>query len=192
MAQDRIQLRLASVNTETDSRAIGLIEISGPAVAEFAGFEPHRNGTLFKQGTELEAIAGGNLEVSIASAREFSGVFPEFTILAAGCVHQSAEHQVAVFNDPVMDPPKRKVEDELGVKLLTVLHLGKRQPNPKGDAAISTPADMAGVKLHMPGSDAWMFLARRWAPAGCRWHSRSLISPVRQAPWTDRTILCLQ
>jgi tripartite ATP-independent transporter DctP family solute receptor len=158
IAQDKIKLRLSSVNTETDSRAIGLIEKFGPAVAEFAEFEPHWNGTLFKQGTELEAIARGNLEMSIASAQEFSSFFPEFSILTAGYVHQSAEHQIAVFNDPIMDPLKAKVEAELGVKLLTVMYLGKRQINLKGDKEIKTPADLAGVKLRMPGTDAWQFL----------------------------------
>lgn len=158
MAQDKIRLRLSSVNTETDSRAIGLIEKFGPAVAEFASFEPHWNGTLFKQGTELEAIARGNLDMSIASAQEFSSFFPEFSILTAGYVHQSAEHQIKVFNDPIMDPLKAKVEAELGVKLLTVMYLGKRQINLKGDKEIKTPADLAGVKLRMPGSDAWQFL----------------------------------
>jgi len=158
LAQDRVKLRLASVNTETDSRAIGLIEKFGPGVAEFAEFEPHWNGTLFKQGTELEAIARGNLEMSIASAQEFSSFFPEFSILTAGYVHQSAEHQVAVFNDPVMDPLKARVEADLGVKLLTVMYLGKRQLNLKGDRKVMTPADLAGVKLRMPGTDSWQFL----------------------------------
>jgi len=157
-AQDKIKLRLSSVNTETDSRAIGLIEKFGPGVAAFADFEPHWNGELFKQGTELEAIARGNLEMSIGSAQELASFFPEFSILTAGYVHQSAEHQIAVFNDPVMDPLKAKVENELGVKLLTVMYLGKRQINLKGDKEIRTPGDMAGIKLRMPGSDAWQFL----------------------------------
>lgn len=157
-AQDRITLRLSSVNTETDSRAIGLMEKFAPGVAEFATFEPHWNGTLFKQGTELEAIARGNLEMSIASAQEFASFFPEFSILTAGYVHQSPEHQIAVFNDPIMDPLKARAEEELGVKLLTVMYLGKRQVNLRGDKVIRTPADMAGIKLRMPGSDAWQFL----------------------------------
>jgi hypothetical protein len=41
MAADKIQLRLSSVNSETDQRAIALVEKFGPAVAEFASFEPH-------------------------------------------------------------------------------------------------------------------------------------------------------
>ncbi len=158
MAQDKIKLRLSSVNTETDSRAIGLMEKFGPGVADFAEFEPHWNGALFKQGTELEAIARGNLEMSIASAQEFASFFPEFSILTAGYVHQSADHQLAVFADPIMDPLKAKVEAELGVKLLSVMYLGKRQVNLRTEQEVKTPADLAGVKLRMPGTDAWQFL----------------------------------
>ena len=160
LAQDKIQLRLSSVNSETDQRAIALLEKFGPAVSEFASFEPHWNGTLFKQGTELEAIARGNLEMAITSAQELAEFFPEFSIFSAGYVHQSAEHQVKVFNDPLMDPFKQKVEDELGIKLLAVMYLGKRQLNLRGDKQINTPADLEGVKLRMPGSEAWQFLGR--------------------------------
>ncbi len=159
-AQDKIKLRLSSPASETDQRAVALIEKFGPAVAEFAEFEPHWNGTLFKQGTELEAIARDNLEMSIASAQELAVFFPEFSIFTAGYVHRDAAHQVAVFNDPLMDPFKQKVEDELGVKLLTVMYLGRRQVNLRGDKEIKTPADLAGVKLRMPGTDAWQFLGK--------------------------------
>jgi TRAP-type transport system periplasmic protein len=159
-AQDKIKLRLSSVNSETDQRAIALEEKFGPAIAEFAVFEPHWNGTLFKQGTELEAIARGNLDMSITSAQELAVFFPEFSIFTAGYVHQDAAHQVAVFNDPLMDPFKQKVEDELGVKLLTVMYLGRRQVNLRGDKEIMTPEDLNGVKLRMPGTDAWQFLGK--------------------------------
>ncbi|MEZ5882442.1 MAG: TRAP transporter substrate-binding protein DctP [Paracoccaceae bacterium] len=157
-AQDKIKLRMATVATESDSRTIALAETFGPAVSEFAEYEPHYNGTLFKQATELEAIARGNLEMAITSAQELATFFPEFSILTAGYVHQSAEHQVKVFNDPVMDPLKQKAEDELNVKLLAVMYLGKRQLNLRGDQEVKTPADLAGVKLRMPGTDAWQFL----------------------------------
>lgn len=160
---DRIQLRLSSVNSETDQRAIALEEKFGPAIAEFASFEPHWNGTLFQQGTELEAIARGNLEMSITSAQELAVFFPEFSIFTAGYVHRDAAHQVAVFNDPLMDPFKQRVEDELGVKLLTVMYLGRRQVNlrqTEEELHVTTPDDLAGINLRMPGTDAWQFLGR--------------------------------
>lgn len=158
LAQDKIQLRMSTVATETDQRSIALAEVFGPGVAEFADYEPHYNGTLFKQATELEAIARGNLEMAITSAQELAQFIPEFSVFSAGYLHRDAAHQVAVFNDPLMDPFKQKAEDELGVKLLTVMYLGRRQLNLRGDKEVMTPADLSGVKLRMPGTDAWQFL----------------------------------
>ena len=99
--------------------------------------------------------------MSIASAQELAQFFPEFSIFATGYVHQDAAHQVRVFNDPLMDPFKKTVEDELGVKLLSVMYLGRRHVNlrqPRSELDVQTPADLAGVNLRMPGTDAWQFL----------------------------------
>ena len=147
----------------TDQRSIALEEVFAPAVAEFATYEPHYNGSLIAQNSELEAIASGDLEMSITSAQELTQFFPEFSIFATGYVHQDAAHQVAVFNDPLMDPFKQKVEDELGVKLLSVMYLGQRHVNlrqSKEELTVMKPADLAGVNLRMPGTDAWQFLGK--------------------------------
>lgn len=159
-AQEKITLRLSSVNSATDQRAVALETKFGPAIAEFATFQPTWGGTLFKQGTELEAISRGNLEMSIASAQELANFYPEFSVFSAGYLHRDAAHQVAVFNDALMQPFKDKVEAELGVKLLTVMYLGRRQINLTSEKEIKTPADMAGFKLRMPPSEAWQFLGK--------------------------------
>ena len=160
-SEDKIQLRLATSASETDQRSVAFAEAFGPAVAEFASYEPSYNSSLFEQGTELEAIARGNLEMAFASAQELAQYIPEFSIFTAGYVHQSAEHQMAVFADPLMDDFKKKVEDTLNMKLLSVMYLGRRQLNlrmPKSELEVKTPADLAGVNLRMPGTDAWQFL----------------------------------
>lgn len=162
-ADDKITLRMSTPASDSDQRSVALANVFGPAVEGFATYEPHYNASLVAQGSELEAIANGDLEMSITSAQELATFFPEFSIFTAGYVHQSAEHQVAVFNDAVMDPFKKKVEDELGVKLLAVMYLGKRHVNLRFSQAernVQTPADLAGVNLRMPGSDAWQFLGR--------------------------------
>lgn len=163
LAQDKIKLRMSSPATETDQRSVALAEVFGPAVAEFADYEPHYNASLIAQGSELESIAVGDLEMSITSAQELATFFPEFSIFATGYVHQDAAHQVAVFNDPLMDPFKQTVEDELGVKLLAVMYLGRRHVNlrqSRDEVDVQTPADLAGVNLRMPGTDAWQFLGK--------------------------------
>ncbi len=156
-----IQLRMATSGSETDARSVALAEVFGPAVAGFASYEPSYNATLFDQGTELDAISRGNLEMSITSAQELAQFFPEFSIFATGYVHQDAAHQVRVFNDPLMAPFLATVENELGVKLLSVMYLGRRHVNlrqTREELDVQTPADLAGVNLRMPGTDAWQFL----------------------------------
>ena len=160
VAAEPIKLRLSSPASATDQRAVALTEVFAPAVKDFATLQPHWSASLFKQGTELEAISRGNLEMSIASAQELSEFFPEFSVFSAGYVHRDAAHQVSVFNSDFFKPYKKKVEDKLGVKLLSVMYLGRRQLNLRTDKMIKTPADLAGVKLRMPGSEAWMFLGK--------------------------------
>lgn len=159
-AQNKIKLRLSSPASATDQRAVALTSVFAPAVAAFADLDPHWNASLFKQGTELEAISRGNLEMSIASAQELAEFFPEFSVFAAGYVHRDAAHQVKVFNSDFFQSYKKKVEDKLGVKLLSVMYLGRRQLNLRTEKQINTPADLAGLKLRMPGSEAWLFLGR--------------------------------
>ncbi|WP_171181324.1 TRAP transporter substrate-binding protein DctP, partial [Ruegeria sp. HKCCD8929] len=162
-AEDKITLRMATSGSETDQRSVAMAEVFAPMVADFVDYQPSYNGTIFAQGTELDAISRGNLEMSITSAQELAQFFPEFSIFAAGYVHQDAAHQVAVFNDPLMDAFKATVENDLGVKLLSVMYLGRRQVNlrqTKDELTVMTPADLAGVNLRMPGTDAWQFLGK--------------------------------
>lgn len=163
MAQDKITLRMSTPASDTDQRSIALQEVFAPAVADFADYQPHYNASLIAQNAELEAIASGDLEMSITSAQELAQFFPEFSIFATGYVHQDAEHQVRVFNDPLMDPFKATVEEELGVKLLSVMYLGRRHVNLRqcrDEVDVQTPADLAGINLRMPGTDAWQFLGK--------------------------------
>ncbi len=163
LAADKITLRLSTPATATDQRSVALADVFAPGVQDFAIYEPHYNATLFKQGTELEAISRGNLEMSITSPQELATIFPEWSIFTAGYLLRDAEHQKKVFESDIMADMKKNVEDKLGVKLLTVMYLGRRQLDlrmSKADKTVMTPDDLKGVKLRMPGTDAWQFLGR--------------------------------
>jgi len=157
-AQAPITLRMSTPATPTDQRSIALAEVFGPAVKDFATYQPHYNSTLFKQGTELEAIARSNLEMSITSAQELATIFPQWSIFTAGYLLRDADHQKKVFASPIMDELKKPVEDRLGVKLLSVMYLGRRQLNLRTEKEIRRPEDLAGLKLRMPNTEAWLFL----------------------------------
>ena len=49
-------------------------------------------------------------------------------------------------------------EDQLGIHILGPTYFGTRQVGLRLDKEINTPEDMAGIKLRMPGGDAWQFL----------------------------------
>ena len=51
-------------------------------------------------------------------------------------------------------------EDQLKVKILGPTFFGTRQVGLKPKKKITTPADMAGIKLRMPPGDAWQLLGR--------------------------------
>ncbi len=160
LAQDKITLRMSTPATETDFRSVGLATIFADGVSDFAVYEPHYNDTLFKQGTELVAIARGNLDMSITSAQELAKLIPEWSIFTAGYLMRGPEHQRKVFESDIGKEMFQLVEDKLGVKLLSVMYFGTRQLNLRGDKVINTPEDLKGVKLRMPGTDAWQFLGK--------------------------------
>jgi tripartite ATP-independent transporter DctP family solute receptor len=157
-AAQGVTLRLSTPASPTDQRSLAMTEVFGPAVKDFATFQPHFNATLFKQGTEIEAIARGNLEMSITSPQELATLIPAWSIFTAGYLMRDADHQKKVFANPLMDEMKKGVEEKLGIKLLSVMYLGRRQVNLRTEKEIKTPADMAGLKLRMPGTEAWLFL----------------------------------
>ena len=49
-------------------------------------------------------------------------------------------------------------EEQLGIHILGPTYFGTRQVGLKVDTEIKTPEDMAGIKLRMPGGEAWQFL----------------------------------
>ncbi len=55
---------------------------------------------------------------------------------------------------------KKLVEDQVKVKILGPTFFGTRQVGLKPKKKITTPADMAGIKLRMPPGDAWQLLGR--------------------------------
>jgi TRAP-type C4-dicarboxylate transport system substrate-binding protein len=50
------------------------------------------------------------------------------------------------------------MEDQMGIKVLAVPYIGTRQLNLKPKKKIMVPADLAGIKLRMPGGEGWQFV----------------------------------
>ena len=158
-AQAPPTLRFAAVFSDRDIRA-GMIEMFAKEIAADFKVEPFYNGSLFKQGTELVALQRNNLEMGNIAAQDISNQLPAWSILTSAYLFRDANHLHTFFASDLGAQMKRMVEDQLKVKILGPTFFGTRQVGLKPKKKITTPADMAGIKLRMPGGDAWQFLGR--------------------------------
>ncbi len=162
-AAEPIKLRISTPAVESDWHAKMLTvfkdELNKRAPGEF-DVEIHLNGTLFKQGTEPAAMQRGNLEMAMISAFDIAKQIPEWSIFTAGYLLRDPAHQTKVFDSDVGKEMYKKVEDQMKIKVLAAGYLGTRQVNLRTDKEVKTPADLAGTKLRMPGSDTWLFLGK--------------------------------
>lgn len=157
MAQAKPKLRFSAVFSEQDIRA-QMMQRFAEAIKDKAEMELYYGGTLFKQGTELVALQRGNLEMGNIAPQDVSNQVPAFSILTSAYLFRDADHLKAFFASEAGAEMKKLAEDQLGIKILGPTYFGTRQVGLRIDKEIKTPADMAGVKLRMPGGDAWQFL----------------------------------
>jgi TRAP-type C4-dicarboxylate transport system substrate-binding protein len=158
-AQDKVQLRFSAVFSEQDIRAEMMKKFQEEIGEEF-DFQGYYGGNLFKQGTELVALQRGNLEMGNIAPQDISNQIPAWSILTSAYLFRDADHLKTFFASEAGDEMKKMVEDQLQVKILGPTYFGARQVGLKTDKKINTPEDMAGIKLRMPGGDAWQFLGQ--------------------------------
>ncbi len=118
----------------------------------------HYNGTLFAQGSEIEAMQRGNLEVALTSPADIAELIPEYSIFTTGYLIRDPAHLDAIYDGDIGKEYKAKVADEQGLEILRSQYLGTRHVILRDPRDVKTPDDMKGLKLRMPGSAAWQFL----------------------------------
>ena len=157
--QSKPKLRFAAVFSEKDIRA-DMIRMLAKEVASDFEIEPFYNGSLFKQGTELVALQRDNLEMGNIAPQDFSKQIPAWSILTSAYLFRDADHLHKFWSGDLGAQFKKEAEDKLKVKVLGPTFFGTRQVGLKPNKKISTPADLAGIKLRMPPGDAWQLLGR--------------------------------
>ena len=158
MAQAKIPLVYSDTVPENDQRATIMKEVFGRAVAADFDFKPHFGATLFKQGTEPVAMQRGNLDMGNLAAFDVQKQIPAWSIITTPYLFRDVAHMDAVFASDVGKQLFKMMEDQMGIKVLSVPYIGTRHLNLKPTKKIMTPADMAGIKLRMPPGEAWQFV----------------------------------
>ena len=152
-------MRFAAVFSDRDIRA-NMMQMFAKDIEPDFKLEPFYNGTLFKQGTELVALQRNNLDMGNIAPQDISKQLPAWSILTSAYLFRDAKHLTNFFASDLGAQMKKMVEDQLKVKILGPTFFGTRQVGLKPKKKINTPADMAGIKLRMPGGDAWQFLGQ--------------------------------
>ena len=120
----------------------------------------HHSGTLFRQGAEVVAMQRGNLEMALLSMQDIARQLPEYSIFTAGYLIRDPEHLRKVYGGPIGEEVRRRTAEAMGIELLQAVYLGTRHVSLREPRQVRTPADLAGVKLRMPGSKEWLFLGQ--------------------------------
>jgi TRAP-type transport system periplasmic protein len=152
-------MRFAAVFSDKDIRADMIRMLARDIAADF-NLEPFFNATLFKQGTELVALQRDNLELGNIAPQDISKQVPAWSILTSAYLFRDANHLNTFFASDLGAQMKKMAEDQVKIKILGPTFFGTRQVGLKPKKKISTPADMAGIKLRMPPGDAWQLLGR--------------------------------
>lgn len=156
---DKVEIIYSDTVPEADIRTATLKKEFGECLGEGFDFKSYHGATLFKQGTELTAMQRGNLDMANLAIFDFYNQVPNTSLLGTAYLFRDYGHMRNVFTKSgVLADLWKQVEEKAGVKVLANPYIGTRHVNIKGDKEVKTPADLAGVKLRMPGGEGWQFV----------------------------------
>jgi len=152
-------IRFAAVFSDKDIRA-DMIRMLAKEVGNDFAIETFFNASLFKQGTELVALQRDNLELGNIAPADIAKQIPAWSLLTSAYLFRDSNHLARFWSSDLGAQYKKQAEEQVKIKILGPTFFGTRQVGLKVKKKISTPADMAGIKLRMPPGDAWQLLGR--------------------------------
>jgi TRAP-type C4-dicarboxylate transport system substrate-binding protein len=94
----------------------------------------------------------------MVSPQDIATLIPEYSIFTTGYLMRDPKHLDAVYDGDIGKEYDARVEKDIQIHLVRSQYLGARHLLLRKLREVKTPADMAGVKLRMPGSETWQFL----------------------------------
>jgi len=113
-AQGRKRIRFAAVFSDQDMRAEAMRGFQGDLQSEF-DVELHLNATLFRQGTEINALQRGNLEMANLAPQDLSRQIPAWSVMASAYLFRDAEHMRKVFASDIGRDFNRMAREQLNI-----------------------------------------------------------------------------
>ena len=120
----------------------------------------HYASSLFRQGTEVPAMQRGNLEMSTMTTFEVAQQVPELGFFNRAYLFRDYDHAYKTLTGPVGKRYADLVAQKMDLLILAPTYLGTRQVALRTAREVKAPADLAGLKLRMPGGPDWLLLAQ--------------------------------
>ena len=123
----------------------------------------HHSGTLADQTGQILGVMRGEIDISPAGPEWFADLIPfeEIAVLGSAYAYRDLDHLYQVMNGPVGKSYWDEVRERGNMVVLDTWYLGARQLNmTEGAGEIRNPEDLAGVRLRMPDTAAWMDVGR--------------------------------
>ncbi len=121
----------------------------------------YHSGQLYSQEGEQAAVRQGTVDMVYTSAPWLAEFVPYLSMFSAVYTFQGYDHMTKVFNGEIGQKVFQDVVDSQGIRPLGAYYLGTRQLNlVEKVGPVRSPADMAGVKLRVPGSPSWIALGK--------------------------------
>ncbi|MCB1387956.1 MAG: TRAP transporter substrate-binding protein DctP [Rhodobacteraceae bacterium] len=157
-ASATVDLIYSDTVPEANIRSQLLAEHFGACLGDEFNFQAYHGATLFAQGTELNAMQRGNLDMGNLAVFDFQNQVPAAGILGMPFLFRDYAHMRATYNSGVLDDLRAQMEAETGVHFLAFPYIGARHLSYIGDRRYMTPEDLNGVRLRMPGGEGWQFV----------------------------------
>ena len=113
--------------------------------------EVYPDAQLGDQAQTLEQVVMGTLDMALVANAIVETYCPDFAILGTPYVYDSIEHQQRVFESGKLDDLFATTRDH-GFVVLSAYSLGARNLYTR-DKAVTTPEELAGMKIRVMGSD---------------------------------------
>ena len=161
-AAEPIVLRFSTAAPPADFLAGGLESFKAAVEKADIGVrvDTYPASTLFRQGTEVQALQRGNLEMSTMTTFEVAQQLPDYGFFNRAYLFRDYDHLSHVFNGRLGEDYAAIVADRMGIQILATHYLGTRQVNLRRRRGVAAPPDLAGVKMRMPAGPEWLLLGR--------------------------------
>lgn len=161
-AQQKIVLRFSTAGPPPDflARSIQQFKTDLEAAAPEFDVQVHPGSTLFRQGTEVPAMQRGNLEMNTMTTFEVAQQIPALGFFNRAYLFRDYDHAYKTFTGPVGKRYADAVASKMGIVVLAPTYLGTRQLNLRVAREVKGPADLAGLKIRMPGGPDWLLLGQ--------------------------------